>query len=304
MDVVFDHDSMARVGLSVRETNRLVETAMAGSEVGSFYEGDRRYPVVVHLDESLRDKPEQILGLPIGLPGGGSIPLSKIARLERRDQVTTIARQWARRYAAVSVFIKDPDMAGFVERARRAMDAELKLPKGYSLYWGGKFRNLDSARRRLMLIVPLTLAGVFLLLLIHFDSWPKAVVVYSAVPFALGGGVFALALRGIPMSVSASVGFIALAGIAILNSMVLVSSFDRLESEGRGAEEAAREGALRRLRPVLMTALVASLGFAPMALSAARILTSTALTLLVVPTLYVWLLRLVQRLRPAAPAAL
>lgn len=301
MDIAFDHDALARLGLSLRDANRLVEIAMTGTEVGSFYLGAWRYPVVVHLDEGLRDRFEQIAALPVSLPGGGTVPLSKIARLERKGQVTTIARQWSRRYAAVSLFSKDSDIAGFVARAQSAVDAELKLPPGYSLYWGGRFRNLDSARRRFMVVVPLTLAGVFLLLLVHFDSWTKAGVVYSAVPFALVGGVFALALRGIPMSVSASVGFIALAGIAILNSMVLVSSFDRLEEEGRNAEEAAREGALRRLRPVLMTALVAGLGFVPMAISSGLgaevqrplatvviggILSSTLLTLLVVPALY------------------
>ncbi|MBI5595981.1 MAG: efflux RND transporter permease subunit [Elusimicrobia bacterium] len=317
MDIAFDHEVLARLGLSLRDANRLVETAMSGTEVGSFYQGAWRYPVIVHLDENLRDRFEQIAALPVSLPGGGTVPLSKIARLERKDQVTTIARQWSRRYAAVSLFSKDPDIAGFVERAKAAVDAQLKLPPGYSLYWGGRFRNLDSARRRLLVVVPATLAGVFLLLLVHFDSWTKAGVVYSAVPFALAGGIFALALRGIPMSVSASVGFIALAGIAILNSMVLVSSFDRLEAEGRSAEDAAREGALQRLRPVLMTALVASLGFVPMAVSAGRgaevqrplatvviggIVTSTLLTLLVVPALYSMFCRIRRRARPA-PAA-
>ena len=287
---------------------------MTGTEVGSFYLGAWRYPVIVHLDEALRDRVEQIAGLPVSLPGGGTVPLSKIARLERKGQVTTIARQWSRRYAAVSVFSKDPDIAGFVARAKSAVDAELKLPPGYSLYWGGRSRNLDSARRRFMVVVPPTFAGVFLLLLVPFDSWTKAGVVYSAVPFALVGGVFALALRGIPMSVSASVGFIALAGIAILNSMVLVSSFDRLEEEGRSAEEAAREGALRRLRPVLMTALVAGLGFVPMAFSSGLgaevqrplatvviggILSSTLLTLLVVPALYSLFCRASRRAGPA-----
>ncbi len=296
-----DPAAMARYGVPLKTVNATLTTTMSGRSVGSFYEEDRRYPVIVHLDESLRDDLRQIEKVPVALPEGGSIPLERLARLEKRAQVTTIARNWGKRYSAVSIFLKGRDVAGFVTEAQQAVKEGLKLPPGYTVYWGGQFRNLDQARRRLLVVVPLTLAGVLVLLLMNFGSWSRALIVFSAVPFAMAGGVFALALRGIPMSVSAAVGFIALAGIAILNSTVLVTFFMQLEAGGRNLHQTVYDGALLRLRPVVMTALVASLGFLPMALNTGMgaevqrplatvviggLASATLLTLIVLPVIY------------------
>jgi len=209
----------------------------------------------------------------------------------------------ARRCAAVAVFLSGRDIAGYVKEAREAIARELQLPEGYEIRWGGQFKNLERARARLVLIVPAVFLGILLILWRAFGSLRQALLVYTAIPLALTGGVFALALRGIPLSVSASVGFIALMGIAILNGMVLVTFFNQLRAEGLGPGAAAREGALVRLRPVAMTALVASLGFIPMALNTGigaevqrplatvvigGLVTATLLTLVVLPALYKW----------------
>lgn len=279
---------------------------MSGYTVGSFYEGDRRFPIVVHLDEPLRNRLDVIGSLPVSLPEGGTVPLRRVAKIEERAQVTTIARMWANRYAAVSIYLRGRDLDGFVREAKDVMANKLKLPEGYRLEWAGQFRNLEAARRRLAIIVPLTLAFVFLLLLRNFRDWRLTVLVFLSVPFAASGGVFALLLRGIPFSVSAAVGFIALSGIAILNTTVLVSFMRDLRQRGLSAREAAIEGAETRLRPVLMTALVAGFGFVPMALNTGLgaevqrplatvvvggLVTSTLLTLLVIPGSYVFLER-------------
>jgi len=305
LDVRLNYPQIARYGLTIGDVNRGVELAMSGMEVGSFYQEDRRLPVIVHLDESLRNRPDVIERLPVSLPDGGSLPLHQLATLDLQDQVTTIARYWSDRYAAISINLKGRDIASFVEEAQARVQKGIVLPEGYRFYWGGQFKNLARARERLWVIVPLTLIGVFLILLRVFGSAGQSLLVFSGVPFATVGGVLALYVRDIPLSVSASVGFIALIGIAMLNGIVLLTMFNKLRDlHERPLREAVIEGAQTRLRPVLMTALVASLGFVPMALNTGigsevqrplatvvigGLITSTALTLLLLPALYLWL---------------
>ncbi|MFH1723782.1 MAG: CusA/CzcA family heavy metal efflux RND transporter [Elusimicrobiota bacterium] len=301
-----DYAAIARYGLDAHHVNRLLEVAMGGQEVGSFYEHQWRFPIVMRVEEEHREDIDSIKSLPVGLPGGGTIPLSKVVDFERKEEVTTIAHDYTERYAAVAVFLSGRDIASFVEEARAAVADKLKLPEGYGLRWGGQFKNLERARRRLALIVPLILAAILLILWRAFGALRHALLVFITIPLAMTGGIFSLAVRGIPLSVSASVGFIALMGIAILNGMVLVTFFNQLRAKGRSPLQAAREGSLVRLRPVAMTALVASLGFVPMALNTGigaevqrplatvvigGLITSTLLTLLVLPTLYAWLER-------------
>lgn len=299
-----DYTAVARYGLDVHNVNRLLEAAMGGKEVGSFYEHQWRFPIVVRVEEASREDIETVKSLPVGLPDGGTIPLHKVAKFERKEEVTTISHDFTERYAAVAVFLSGRDIAGFVKEAKQVVQEKLDLPEGYSLNWGGQFKNLERARRRLGIIVPMVLFGILLILWRAFGSFRQALLVYTAIPLAVTGGIFLLAIRGIPLSVSASVGFIALMGIAILNSMVLVTFFNQLRAKGFDSKDAARDGALIRLRPVAMTALVASLGFVPMALNSGigaevqrplatvvigGLVTSTLLTLLLLPALYAWM---------------
>ncbi len=306
LNITPNYTSLARYGLNISEVNRFFELAMAGKEIGSFQENSFRFPIVVHLDESLREKQDIIESLPVGLPQGGTVPLAKLANFSMQEKVTTIARSWGDRYAALSINLVDRDVASFVKEAQNKVASGIKLPDGYRLYWGGQFKNLARARIRLGIIVPLTLLVVFLVLLKTLGTLPRTCLVFATVPFATVGGVFALFLRGIPLSISAAVGFIALIGIALLNTIVLISIFQQRLSEKKGASarDAIRDGALSRLRPILMTALVASLGFLPMALNTGLgaevqrplatvviggLITSTALTLVLLPGLYEWL---------------
>lgn len=295
-----NYGAIARYGLDIHNVNRLLETAMAGHEVGSFYEQQWKFPIVMRVEESHRENIDTITSLPVGMDGG-SVPIHKVADFESKEEVTTIAHHYSQRYAAVAVFLGERDIASYVEEARAAVEREVKLPEGYSMSWGGQFKNLERARKKLAVIVPVVLLGILVVLWRAFGTLRQAVLIYTCIPLAMTGGVISLALRGIPLSVSASVGFIALMGIAILNGMVLMTFFNQLRERGASAVEAAREGCLARLRPVIMTALVASLGFIPMAINTGigaevqrplatvvigGLVTATLLTLLVLPALY------------------
>lgn len=304
MDINLNYDKMAKLGVSLSEANSTLQMAMGGIQVGNFFEVDRRFPIVLHLSEELRENPSNIENIPVGLADGGSVPLKSIASFDESEQVTTIARSYLKRYAALSIFLKDRDVAGFVEEAKQKIQSAVSLEKGYSLDWGGQFKNLEKARFRLLLIVPVTLLIVFLILLKNFESIRLTLLVYSSIPFAVTGGILSLYLRGISFSISAGIGFIALLGIAILNSMVLVDFINQQRSKGLGAREAVIFGATARLRPVVMTALVAGLGFLPMALNTGMgaevqrplatvviggLVSSTLLTLVLLPSLYIWM---------------
>lgn len=304
MNIALEYDALSKYGVTLQEANSALMMAMGGIQVGNFYEVDRRFPVILHLDEKSRDNEKEIHRIPVALSGGGTIPLSSVAKFTEAPQVTTIARSFGKRYAALSIFLKDRDVASFVEEAKQKIEAGLKLDAGYTLDWGGQFKNLEKARLRLLLIVPITLLIIFIILLRNFVSVRLTLLVYSSIPLAVTGGIFSLFLRGIPFSISAGVGFIALLGIAILNSMVLVDFINQLRAKGESVRDAVVHGATVRLRPVVMTALVAGLGFLPMALNTGLgaevqrplatvviggLITSTLLTLVLLPTLYIWL---------------
>ncbi len=303
LNVRADYDRINRYGINLRAINETIETAMGGREVGGYYEYDRRFPVIVKLASELRDNTGEISRIPIPLPDGGSLRLGDLCRITVDEQINNIAREGARRYAAVAVNLEGGDIVSFVREARRMIASGMDLPGGYYLEWGGQFKNLERARDRLAVVIPAVLLVIFLFILRTFGSVRQAIIVYTAIPFAVTGGVFALALRGINLSVSAGVGFIALIGIAILNGLVLVSFINGLRDGGLTVSEAVREGCRTRLRPVVMTALVASLGFFPMAINSGLgaevqrplatvviggLISSTVLTLIILPILYEW----------------
>jgi len=309
------HDVISRYGLSVNDVQQIIETAIAGENAGEFFQGDRRFPIVVRLPEALRDNLDALKRIPILLPAAGEgsndravsvsgpnyVPLSEIATFEIRSGPNQINRENGKRRIVVTCNIRGRDVGSFVGEARKRIDAQVKLPAGYWMEWGGQFEQLQSATERLTVVVPMALLLIFALLFMAFGTATDALLIYTGVPLALTGGILALWLRGIPLSISAGVGFIALSGVAVLNGALMISFIRRLWAEGRPLYEAIRVGSLTRLRPVLMTALVASLGFVPMAVATGRgaevqrplatvviggIISSTLLTLLVLPVLY------------------
>lgn len=303
LNVKLNPEQIVRYGVDISEVNRSLESAMAGYPVGSFYEASWRFPVVVRLDEKYRDNPNALKELQIGLPDRGVVSLSKLSEITEENQVTTIAHDQGQRFAGIAVNLRGRDMESFVAQARQELKNTVKFPEGYRLSWGGQFKNLERSKARLVILIPLILIAIFVVMLRHFGGFKRAVIVYLSIPFAMTGGILSLAIREIPFSVSAAIGFIALSGIAILNAMVLVTFFNQLRSQGVSLMQAVTEGSLVRLRPVLMTALVASLGFIPMALNTGTgsevqrplatvviggLITSTLLTLLVIPMLYLW----------------
>jgi cobalt-zinc-cadmium resistance protein CzcA len=310
LEVDIARPALARYGLSLGEVQEVVRTAIGGAVAGQVFEGDRRFDIVVRMPEALRADPEAIERLPLLLPvhageaapGPAFIPLGAVASLRVGTGPNQISRENGKRRVVVTANVRGRDIGSFVDEAERRIRAGVAIPAGYWTRWGGQFEQLESAARRLQLVVPLALALIFGILSAVFGSARYAALVFSGVPLAWTGGILLLLARGIPLSISAGVGFIALSGVAVLNGVVMVSFINELRREGRALEAAVREGALTRLRPVLMTALVASLGFVPMAISTGAgaevqrplatvviggILSSTALTLVVLPVLYV-----------------
>ncbi len=308
LTVDIDRDKTARYGLNVGDVQETISTAIGGREAGTMFEGDRRFDIVVRLPETLRADLDALQRLPIALPrtNGKSegrttyIPLGEVASLQLAPGPNQVSRENGKRRVVVSANVRGRDIGSFVAEAQRRLE-EVKAPAGYWTAWGGTFEQLESATRRLQIVVPVALLLVFTLLFAMFGNVKDGLLVFSGIPFALTGGFIALWLRGIPLSISAAVGFIALSGVAVLNGLVMISFIRNLREEGRPLDAAIREGALTRLRPVLMTALVASLGFVPMAIATGTgaevqrplatvviggILSSTALTLLVLPILY------------------
>ena len=303
MRVRVDRDAIARYGINAADVLSAVEAAGAGRVVGSVFEGQRRFDLVVRLRAALSDGQNDFARLPIATPDGRLIPLGQLARVSVEEGPAQVSRESIQRRIVVEANVRGRDLGGFVEEAQRRVETEVRLPAGYYFQWGGQFENLRAARQRLALVVPLSLLLIFVLLYTAFNSVRPALLIYFNIPIAATGGILALFVRGMPFSISAGIGFIALFGVAVLNGVVLVSYINRLRQEGADPEEAALKGAEGRLRPVLMTALVASLGFVPMALSTSAgaevqrplatvviggLITSTLLTLLVLPALYGW----------------
>lgn len=298
-----DREAVARVGVNVSDVQDWIGTALAGRAVGQILEGDKRFDLTVRLPENIRTDLRALQALPISTPAGGSVPLSSLATIETVGQPAQISRENGKRRVVVQLNVRGADLGTFVEKAQAAIQQQVPLPTGNYLEWGGQFENLQRAKTRLTLVVPVALVLIYVLLFTTFGSVRLATLIFTGVPLAITGGVFALVLRGLPFSISAGVGFIALSGVAVLNGVVMVSAIQRLRAEGLSVAEAVRMGSLQRLRPVLMTALVAALGFIPMALNTGigaevqrplatvvigGILSSTLLTLLVLPTLYLW----------------
>ncbi len=298
--------AIARLGLSIDDVQQVISTSMGGTTAGQIFEGDRRFDVVVRLPEDLRSNTDAIGRIQVPLPASEGqprafVPLSEIATIELETGPNQISREDGKRRIVVTANVRDRDLGSFIGEVRERVERDVELPAGYWITYGGTFEQLISAAQRLQVVVPAVLLLILGLLFALFRSWRDSLIVFSGVPLALTGGVAFLAMRGLPLSISAGVGFIALSGVAVLNGVVMVSFIRGLIEEGRPVGEAIREGALTRLRPVLMTALVASLGFVPMALNVGAgaevqrplatvviggILSSTILTLLVLPALY------------------
>ncbi|MEN9391889.1 MAG: hypothetical protein RLZZ104_232 [Pseudomonadota bacterium] len=297
-------DMLARYSINMSDVQDAVATATGGRAAGQVFESDRRFDVVVRLPEELRTNVDALGSLPIPIGGNGAagfVPLGQVADIELSVGPNQISRENGKRRAVITANVRGRDLGSFIAELRTKIDAEVTLPEGYYVEYGGTFEQLQSAATRLQIVVPLALLLIFGLLFTLFGSAKDAAIVFSGVPLALTGGVAALALRDIPMSISAGIGFIALSGVAVLNGVVMLSFIKDLRERGMDLDAAIREGALTRLRPVLMTALVASLGFVPMALNVGAgsevqrplasvviggILSSTILTLIVLPALY------------------
>jgi len=297
-----DRDRCARYGISVGDVLDTVEAARAGKVVGTVFEGQRRFSLAVRLDDGATRSLDALGNVPVASPSGASVPLGQLAAIELDSGPAQISREAVRRRIVAETNVRGRDVASFVAEARERLAREVQLPAGYYIRWGGQFENLEAASRRLAIVVPLALGLIFAMLYFTFGSVKPAALIYLNVPFAATGGVVALALRGLPFSISAGVGFIALFGVAVLNGVVLMTQIRDLEEKtDLGVLDVLRQACSLRMRPVLMTALVASLGFVPMALSTSSgaevqrplatvviggLVTSTLLTLLVLPTLY------------------
>lgn len=330
LTVNIDRTSAARYGLNVEDIQSVVRTALAGSEAGEVLEGDRRFPIVVRLPEHLRVDLPTLGQLPIPVeararplvsaallaardnPHTEFVPLGSVADIRLEEGPNQVSREDGKRRVVVQCNVRGRDIGSFVEEAQKRIGRDVGIPAGYWITWGGDFENILSARARLMVAVPLALLLIFMLLFAALGSVKDALLVFSGVPLALTGGAIALSIRGMPLSITAGIGFIALSGVAVLNGLVMLSFIRTLRDEGMRLERAVVEGSSTRLRPILMTALVAFLGFVPMALATSTgaevqrpiatvviggILSSTVLTLFVLPALY----RIVHREREAAP---
>ncbi|MGV7242875.1 efflux RND transporter permease subunit [Caballeronia sp. M23-90] len=314
LTVNLDREKLARYGVNIADVQDTVAAAVGGQTAGTLFQGDRRFDIVVRLPDDLRTDIEAIKRLPIALPttgvGAGAssvqlqapyVPLAELANIDVSPGPNQISREDGKRRIVISANVRGRDVGSFVAEAQEKLRQGVQIPSGYWVSWGGQFEQLQTATARLQLVVPVALLLVFLLLFMMFNNAKDGLLVFTGIPFALSGGVLSLWMRGIPLSISAAVGFIALSGVAVLNGLVMISFIRSLREDGRDLDSAVTEGAFTRLRPVLMTALVASLGFLPMAFATGTgsevqrplatvviggIISSTALTLLVLPVLY------------------
>jgi cobalt-zinc-cadmium resistance protein CzcA len=305
LTVNINRQKIARLGVNVSEVQDAVAIAMNGKEAGIVFQGDRRFDIVVRLSEALRTDMDSFKRLPIKILNDSVTPvylqLGEVATIDIAPGPNQFSRENGKRNVVVTANVRDRDIGSYVAEAQQLVQKEVKIPAGYWLNWGGTFEQLQSASQRLKIVVPVALLIVFILLYMMFNNLKDGLIVFTGIPFALTGGVLALYLRDIPLSISAGVGFIALSGVAVLNGLVMITFIKGLMAEGKPLDEAIREGSMNRLRPILITALVASLGFLPMAIATGTgaevqrplatvviggILSSTMLTLLVLPLLY------------------
>jgi cobalt-zinc-cadmium resistance protein CzcA len=300
LQIEVDRAAVARHGIAARDVLDVVES-LGTREVGALQEGERRFPITLRIADRYRTDPASVGRILVTSPGGDAIPLARLAKISLAEGPTTIHREWAKRRAVVQANVRGRDVGSYVREAMAAIDRDVDLPTGYFVRYGGQFEHLERAQTRLLVVVPIALGLIFVLLYFTYGRILDALRVFTGVPFAAIGGIVALWLRDIPFSIAAGVGFVALSGVSVLGDMVLVSTIRQLLEQGMPMREAILKAAERRLRPVLMTALVAALGFLPMALNTGigaevqrplatvvigGVVSSTWLTLLVLPVLY------------------
>ena len=300
LSIKANREAIARHGINVADVQQLIQTAIAGSEAGRILEGFKRFGLVVRLDPAVRSSASDFANLLVSAPSGRNIPLAQLASLRSEEGPLEVSRENGQRRISIEANVRGRDIGSFVEEARARVEQSVRLKPGYLMVWGGLWEHLESGRARLMVVVPLTFLLIFVLLFVTFHSAGQAALVFTGIPFAVTGGVLSLLARGMTLSMSAAIGFIAVSGVAVLNGVVMMTFINRNRQSGMVWTEAVRDGAASRLRPVLMTAAVASLGFLPMALSTSAgaevqrplatvviggLATSTLLTLLVLPTL-------------------
>jgi cobalt-zinc-cadmium resistance protein CzcA len=303
IQVEYNRDRIAQYGLSIEEVNQVLRTAFAGSQAGVVYDEEKRFALVVRLDKDYRQNLDDVKNISVALPNGSQIPFEQLATIEIKSGPAQVSRENTKRRITVGFNVRNRDIASVIAEVSEKIDQKVKLPSGYYINYGGEFKNLEAAKNRLAIAVPVALLLIFVLLYFTFHSVKQAMLIYSAVPLAAIGGVFALWMRGMNFSISAGVGFIALFGVAVLNGIVLIAEFNRLEKEGiTDIAERVLKGLRARLRPVIMTAAVASLGFLPMAISTSAgaevqkplatvviggLITATFLTLVILPVFYI-----------------
>lgn len=303
LNIDIRREAIARYGINVADVQQVIEAAIGGSNVGTIVKGNAKFALTVRLEESYRRDPEAIGRITVPTADGGAIPLAQLASIQSTEGPIQISRENGSRRVVIQSNVKGRDLGSFVEEVKRQVAAKVKLPTGYRVEYGGTYERLSSGRARLMIVVPITFAVIFLLLFTTFGSIKQAALVFTGIPFAITGGILALLFRGLPFSISAGIGFIALFGVAVLNGVVLVTFINELRAQGKSVVDATLQGSMTRLRPVLMTATVAGIGFIPMALGHGAgaevqkplasvviggLITSTLLTLFVLPTLYNW----------------
>ncbi len=304
IQINYDRNQLAQYGLSVKDINMVLRTAFAGSQAGVVFDEEKRFGLVVRLDKDYRQNPDDVKSLTVPLPGGGQIPFDQLANIEIKSAPAQVSRENTKRRITVGFNVRNRDVESVISEVSGKIDQNMKLPTGYYISYGGQFQNLQAARARLSVAVPVALLLIFILLYFTFHSVKQTLLIYTAVPMAAIGGIFALWIRDMNFSISAGVGFIALFGVAVLNGIVLIAEFNRLEKEGiTSITERVMKGLRTRLRPVIMTASVASFGFLPMALSTSAgaevqkplatvviggLITATLLTLVILPIFYVF----------------
>jgi heavy metal efflux system protein len=295
------NEALAQLGVTSRPVLDAISTAIGGKKVGSVYEGVRQFPIVTRLSENKRKDIRTVRKLPVGISEGYTVPIEEVANIDYVETFSVVSRENSQRRVAVLINPETRDIESFVEKAMKLSEEKLKLPEGYYVEWGGSFKNLRNAKKRLAILVPLALLIIIAMLYAAFKNFAQVSLIFLCAPMALIGGVVFLNIMGLPFSISAGVGFIALSGISILNGVVLVSYFNQLYADGLSPDDVVKQGAMSRLRPVLMTALTDIFGFLPMMFSAGLgaevqkplatvvvggILTASALTLIVLPSLY------------------
>jgi cobalt-zinc-cadmium resistance protein CzcA len=301
LNITLNRSRMARYGLNTDDVNTLIQTTMGGSAVNSFYEGERLFDVTLRMNEPYRNSVSDVSNILVPLPNGGTLPLSAIVNIEVRQGAARVARESGGRMVAVKANLLGRDQGSFVDEAMAKVKEQVQLPPGYTMTWGGQFENQQRANKRLKVILPLSALMIFVILFWAFGSMRKALLVILMVPFTLIGGLAGLGLAGLHLSVSAAVGFIAVAGISVQNGVIMVEQFMEIMRGGKGLRESVMEGAVSRLRPILMTALMAGIGLLPAALShgigsetqrpfavviVGGIISATLFTLLLLPLLF------------------